>query len=795
MIGQRVSHYVIEALLGSGGMAEVYRAVDSRLGRPVALKFLPAEQSHRSRARGQLIQEAKAASALDHPNICTIYEISESVDGTLFVAMAFYDGETLDARLRRGPLPLSEALDVAAQIAEGLAAAHGQGIVHCDIKPANLMLTRDGRVKILDFGISRLTDTAHGGGPRVVGTVPYMSPEQLRKRRLDPRTDVWSLGVVLYQMISGVRPFRGADQRELRRAILGQPAEPVSGFTEDDDRRLNQILDACLAKHRADRYGDARELHADLTTPFDTPLRGPLTRGTGDLDVTGETDTSPSIQGPVREATASSPATGPLGRHRRNVGRPAASAEPGLPSIAVLPLQDQSVEQDQEHLCCGIAEELITQLARIGGLRVATRSSAFDTSLAQADLGEVGRRLQVTTVFGGSVRKSQTRVRITARLSSVADGTILWSAKYDRELRSLFDIQDEIAEKIAGALELTLMGDPGPAGGGPGETHSFEAYNHYLKGRYCWNKRSDEHLRQAVEYFKMAISDAPDFARAHAGLADTYTMLGTYGTVPPTEAMPHARSAAEEALRLADGLAEVYTSRGCVRAAYEWDFEGADDDFLHAVELDPGYATAYQWHAMNSLIPRGRFHSAIGQLEKALEIEPRSLAINASLGLCHYYAGRPEDAVLEYRRTLEIDDSFVLALVFLGHSLRELGRPEEALEALMRAAELTTRRPNVTSALGVVHAQLGDTEGAWGLLEKLLASARGRYVPPTLLAHLYAALGELDLALNALDRALRVRTADLIWLGVDPIWKPLHGCERFRQILGEVGLETPHRTP
>jgi TolB-like protein/Tfp pilus assembly protein PilF len=770
LIGEKISQYLIQEHLGSGGMAVVYRAIDQRLGRPVALKFLPKDLKQQTEARQLLLREAQAASALDHPNICAIYQIDETPEGGLFIAMAFYEGETLEALIKqRRCLPLAEALSYAAQIAGGLGEAHRHGIVHCDVKPANVLITREGKVKILDFGVARLGNTESQGRSKwIMGTVPYMSPEQIRGEQLDARSDLWSLGIVLYHMVAGQRPFRGANHDEIKKAILRADPAPIDGFGEAELAGLRHILRWSLSKRREDRYNNAREMQADLLAPRGSMPRGPLLFEPSGAELSTFAQGRPEQRPPTT--------TGTTGAHRI------------APSIAVLLPVDGSRGHDQEHLCFGIAEELISRLAKLEGLRVAARTSAFNPALGGLDPGDIGRRLQVATVLESSVRKFGERLRISARLIETENGAILWTEDFDRETADLFAVQDEIADAIAGRLRLTLLGpaatEPPPAGQGA----SFEAYDLYLKGRFCWNKRTEDELRRGIEFFQRAIAEHPEFPQAYAGLADSYTMLGIYGAEPPAEVMPRAKTAAQQALALDASLAEVYTSRGCVRSAYEWDFAGGAVDFQRATQLDPTYATAHQWLAMHCLIPRRRFEQALGELQRAVELDPMSLPISSSLGLFHYYAGEPARAVDELRRILAVDPDFPQAQLFLSQALREQGDGEGALNAALRAAELTHGRPAATAALALAHARIGDRQRVGWLLDKLL-DLRGRYVPPTLLSQLYLALGEVELAFNALDRAVRMRTCDLIWLGVDPVYAPLRQYQRFQEILRELGLE------
>ncbi len=748
-IDKTVSHFRIDERIGTGGMAEIYRGVDLRLERPVALKFLPPQLSLDSEARRRLLAEARAASRLDHRNICTIYEVGEAENGTPFIAMACYEGETLSSMIARSPLPPRQAADIAAQVARGLDEAHRRGIVHRDIKPSNIMLTTGGEVKILDFGIAKpISDLRRNDGSVVLGTLGYMSPERLRGFAADARSDLWSLGVVLYKMVTGTLPWSDTGGERLQESILA--AEPRRlPVTSADLGVLDRILQRALARDPVQRYQGAQQMQRDLEGPFDHEPTVPVVR--------------------------------------RRTGATAAHPDGAIddrPSLAVLPLADLSAEQDQEYLCSGITEELIFLLAGVSGLRVVSRESAFHSG-RDDDVRQAGLRLGVGHVLQGSVRKAGARLRVTVRLQRLADGTCLWSEKYDRELEDLLELQEEIAGKITAALELTLMAAPAPKLSGE---IRFAAYNLYLKGRFHWNRRNEDDLTTAIGYFEQAIEEEPLFARAYAGIADSHAMLAIYGASPPTETMPRAERAAERALELDERLAEVYTSRACIRSAYHWDFTGAEEDFQHALRLDPNYPTAHQWYANNCLIPRARFGEAFDQLRHAQELDPLSLPILVSFGLCLYFAERLEEAEAKFREALAIDDSFVRVHVFLGWTLRERGRPEGALAEMRRAFELSDDRPVVISALGHACALQGDERPARQLLDKLLKTAQQRFVSPTLMAQIHVALGEIETALTALELARRRRATDLIWLGVDPVFDPLRGEPRFHALLEEMGL-------
>ncbi|MEM6797010.1 MAG: tetratricopeptide repeat protein, partial [Acidobacteriota bacterium] len=638
----------------------------------------------------------------------------------------------------------------------GLGEAARHRIVHRDVKPANVLVTQEGRVKILDFGIARLTDHREGG-KSVLGTVPYMSPEQLRGRPVDHRTDIWSLGIVLFQLLTGRRPFGGGSRDATRRAILDSPPQPLGDYLQGEELRLQRILHWCLAKEPEDRYHDAEELRRELESPAGSMPRGPalLASGPGDTsEITEVEDVAPGLE---------------------------SGGADSLPSIAVLPFDDLSPGRDHDYLTSGLAEELVTRLAGVDGLRVAGRTSTLHKSLGSLTVEDLGRRLGVATVLEGSVRVAGESLRISVRLVAADDGSIRWSEIFDRQVHDLFEIQDEIARHIAAELELELLGRAA-------QSVSYEAHYLYMKGRHSWNQRSAAGLEQAVEFFKAALVEEPEFARARAGLADAYAMLGVYGERRPSEVMAPAMTAAQEALDLDDTLAEAYASRGCVRAAYSWDYAGASSDFRRAIELDPQYPTAYQWYAMNCLIPKGHFESALQQLSRAAELDPMSLAIKISLGLLFYYGGRNQQAIEEYRRVLEIDPDFAQALIFLAHAYRQTGDSGAAREVAMRAAELTGGRPPATVALATAHAASGDEERARWLLDKLFEPKDGRFVSPTYIAQVYASLGEIDLALSVLDRACQLRASELIWMSVDPLYQPLRGIEKVRQLLQEVGL-------
>ena len=738
--------YRVERELGAGGMATVYLAEDLKHHRYIALKTLRGNLAESMEAERFLL-EIEIAAALTHPHILPLYDSGEA-DGIVYYVMPYVEGPSLRQRLQAEPrLPVAEALKIARQVVGALDYAHRRGLVHRDIKPENIMLYEDAAL-VTDFGIALAVRSAHAGrlteSGIVIGTPVYMSPEQAMGDPVDARSDLYSVGCVLYEMLVGTPPYTGASTMEITAQKLVDPMPPLRAQRDEVPAEIEAALVRALASKAEDRFATAAELAAAL-----------------------EPKARPSA-----------------GKTRRSRG----GAAKGGPSIAVLPFVNMNADPDSEVFSDGIAEELTNALSRLDGLRVVARASAFAFKGRPEDVREIGRQLGVATVLEGSVRHAANRVRITAELVNVADGYRLWSERYDRKVDDIFAIQDEIASAIANVLEAKLLGAPKAYAQEPARKGDPKAYEHFLRGRHHWNQRSASALERSVEEFKLALAIDPQHAPAKAGIADSYVILGVYSHRPPDEVMPKAKAAAEQALAIDESLAEAHTALACVRALFEWDWAAADALFRRAIAHNPQYATAHQWYAMNCLVPQGRFDDARAQLDRALALDPLSLAVHTSVGLRYFYARDLASAAVELRATLKLNGEFGAAHYFLGHVQIAMGRYDEAIASLERAVTLQENSAETMAALATANALAYHRAHAEALLADLVRRAREAYVSPALLAQIHLGLGNHEAALERLEQAAEQRSADLVWLKVHPIYDPIRGHPRFRALLGTIHL-------
>jgi serine/threonine-protein kinase len=758
MIGTTLTdRYRIEQKLGEGGMGEVYLAEDLRLGRKVALKLLRANLTADPERVHRFEQEARAASALNHPNILTIFEIGR-VDGTYFIATEFVDGATLRDLLSAGTLEPKRILEIGAQVDDALAAAHRAGILHRDVKPENIMVRRDGYAKLLDFGLAKLTDVQSGFGPTtpqirtasgmVVGTIHYMSPEQIEGRIVDHRSDLFSLGCVLYESATGQAPFGGTSFIELMRSITSAKQRSVLELNTAASPELARIIEKCLAKDPRERYQHADELAVDLRR---------LQR---------ESDAGVSL---AKKPTARQRARGTV-----------------INSVAVLPLANASADPDTEYLSDGITESLINSLSQLPKLRVMARSTVFRYKGREIDPQAVGRDLRVGAVVIGRVVQRGDSVVIGTELVDVANGWQLWGGNYNRKLSDIFVVQEEITKEITENLRLKLSREENTRLR-KRHTENAVAYQAYLKGRFHWNKRTEEGIKRGIEYSLQAIEDDLGYALAYAGLADCYTAIGYYGFLLPREAWERARAAATRALELDDALAEAHASLANIRTHYDWDWPAAEREYRRAIELNPRYAAAHHWYGLHQSVI-GRFEEAEGEYRLALEIDPFSLIINTALVSCHYYARQYDRATEQIRKTLDLEPNFGGAHWMLGQIYEALGQFDDAISELTRAKPLYSNSSEVAGSLGHAHAVAGQRREALKILEELTALSERKYVPAHSIALIYGGLGDHDHAFQLLEKAYEERSSRLAYLNVDPVLDSLRPDPRFNELRRRVGL-------
>ena len=792
LVGQTISHYTILEQIGAGGMGVVYSARDLKLGRMVALKFLPPHLISDPTEKARFVREAKAASALDHPNICTIYEIDDAPDGLMFIAMAAYEGATLDARITSGPLPLMESLELAIQAATGLQAAHDKGIVHRDIKSSNLFVTKDGQVKILDFGLARTHEAAQLTRSGVaVGTVPYMSPEQARGESVDRRSDIWSLGVVLFEMLSGRMPFRSAYNEGVVYSILNESPPPVTSLRSDLPMECERIVAKALQKEKDARYQHMDELLVDLKAARKQIEAGALPGGlvtgarfsrkrvpryAGIAAVVVILAAGGLLLSRIGGKEAASPENAPAG----------AAGEMHTRSIAVLPFKNISSDPEQDYLCDGMTEEIITNLSNLGTLKVIARTSVMQFKHSEKAVPVIAKELGVETVLEGSIRRSGGRVRVTAELINAKDGFQLWAKEYDRELRDVFVVEDDVAQAIVAALSLSFT-EAQSATMAKRHTENDEAHQLYLKGLFHWNKRTLEDVRKAIEEFGEAIGADSGYALAYAGLADAYSIMGYYNWLSPREAFPQAKAAAVRALELDDALAEGHAALAVVKRDYEWDWAGSEREFRRAFALNPGYAEARHWCA-NLFHTLGRREEALDEINKAKELDPLSLVINADLGRSLYFARQYDRATEQFRATLDLDPDFSFAHVWLGQVYEAMDKGDKAIAEIREGVRLSGRNTIALARLAHACARYGRNAEAREILDSLTAASRREYVSWYDLAIVYDGLGEKDRAVDALSRAYDERSHWMGLLNVDPGFDEIRSDPRFGDLLKKMGV-------
>ncbi len=822
--GSSLGRYEIRSKIGKGGMGEVYLAVDTELDRTVAIKILPAEVASDQQRLQRFIQEAKSASALNHPHILTIHEIG-TTGASRFIATEFIDGVTLRQRLGSG-MKLEEVLEILIQVTSALAAAHSAGIIHRDIKPENVMIRRDGYAKVLDFGLAKLgqplgsmTDTeaptkamVNTGAGTVMGTATYMSPEQAKGTSVDARTDLWSVGAVLYEMVTGHLPFEGETPTETISLILQKEPAPLTRYSNEAPAELERIVTKALTKDREERYQTAKDLLIDLRNlkrklevdaEIDRTVPPEFRAGTSTAGHSAHTTASSALSaaagGQSKPAVSSAEyIVSGIQRHklvtaavllvllmagvglgvllyRRNTKAP-------LESIAVLPFVNASGDANVEYLSDGISETLINSLTQLQQLRVVARATAFRYKGKEIDPQTVGRELNVRTVLMGRVRQAGDTLNVQVDLVDTATGAQLWGEEYERKMVDALSVKQAISREITEKLRLKISGEQERQLAGR-DSNNGEAYQLYLKGRYHWNTRTREGINKSIEYFNQAIERDPSYALAYAGLADSWFTTGWYSYTPAREAYEKAEAAAKKALDIDAKLAEAHSVMAMLKANHEMDWAGAEKEFKLAIALNPNYPVAHQRYSLFLPIV-GRLDEAVAEAKKAQELDPLSLIINENVGDMLYLARRYDEAETQLKKTLELDPNFFVAHGTLSSVYEAKGLYEKALDHGMKGEpqEIITRVKKIFAAEGIMGV---DKD----FLKEILEASKHEYVSPNEFFFVYTRLNDKDKAFEWLEKAIEARSIKFTYLVADPRYDNIRTDPRYAAILRRYGLQ------
>jgi serine/threonine-protein kinase len=838
--GTRFGSYEIRSKIGEGGMGEVYLVEDTRLHRKVALKVLPAGLvSNRDRMR-RFEQEAAAAAKLNHPNIAHIYEIGSSgmaelgaeADRVHFIAMEFIDGSTLREVIYRGHTDLPKLLRYLQHTAEGLAKAHATGIVHRDLKPDNIMITRDGHAKILDFGLAKLTEQRtpadisaeemsamptvpikqHSQPGTILGTIGYMSPEQAQGRvnEIDHRSDIFSFGCILFEAATKRRPFEGKDALDSLHNIVHAPTPLIKGFNAEAPDELQKIVRRCLAKDPDERYHSIKDVAIELkelrrelkplpesTGPSASMDLKPIRQTIADSDNSTTTSSSAEyiissinrhkvVAASIAVVLVIALAAGVIGMRTFLNGR---KTEPSLDSIAVLPFENQNHEPDTEYLSDGLTESIINSLTQIPNLKVIARGSAFRYKGRNADPMTAGHELGVRAVLTGRLLQRGDSLVVSAELMDILDNKQLWGEQYERKVSDLLAVQREIAAEISNSLRLKLSGAE-QSRITKRYTDNPEAYQLYLKGRFYWNKRTEEGVKKALDYFQQAIDKDPTYALAYTGIADCYSLETLHidvGSLSPSEAGPKAKAAAMKALQMDDSLAEAHTSLAFIKLNFDWDWPGAEAEFKRAIQLNPNVGNGHHWYS-HYLMAMGRTQESLAESKRALELDPLGVILNVHLGWHYNNAHQYDLAIEQITKALELDPNFGLAYWYLGLAYEQEGRYAEAENSLRKANDLLKDNSALAADLGHLYALSGRRDQALKVIEELKGVSNRKYVSSFNIALIYVGLNDVDQAFQWLEKAYRERSDLLVYLKVDARVDKIRSDARFKDLLKRLDL-------
>jgi serine/threonine protein kinase/Flp pilus assembly protein TadD len=806
MIGRVLLNYRILEKLGEGGQGTVYRAVDTTLDRPVVVKVLPPELTDKTSNLTRFEREARLASSLDHPNICTIFGLYR-VEGVHFIAMQHVEGRNVRQLVDGRPLELKSALSIAIQVADALAAAHARGIIHRDVKAGNVMVTDTGVTKVLDFGLAKLLERGNSASydPQITevgvpyGTATYAAPEQAQGLTVDHRADIFSTGVLLYEMLAGTWPFQGKSVVDVRYSVVHDEPTPISEFRPEDEpqvlQRVQGILNRALAKEPADRYQKIEEMRDELRAV----LR--------EVDVDGSISSSHMSGGiphvPPRHVQRGFERWKGLLLSKRGamvggaavlliaaallaynfLGRRSESSA-AIDSLAVLPFTNASNDPNTEYLSEGITESLINSLSQLPHLKVKSRNTVFNYRARAADPQKIGKDLGVRALLSGRVAQHGDELAISVELIDTKDDSQIWGEQYSRKLSDIIALPEEIARDVSEKLRLRLSGTDEKQLTKNYATNS-EAYRLYLQGRFYWNKRTDEGLQKGIEYFNQVIQKDANYAPAYAGLADCYALLNVYNVVPATDVYPKAQAAAAKAVQLDETLSEAHASLGFISYRYDWKWAEAEQQFKRAIELNPNYATAHQWYSAY-LAALGRHNEAVAEGRRAQELEPFSLPINADLVRHLYYARRYDEAMKEARKLLEIDENASRAHIELGQILEQQGKPDESIAEFQKGATLSDNSVSALTSLGHAYAVSGKRAEAEKIIKRLEELSKQHYVSPYHTAVIYAGLGERAQALAWLEKARDERFNWMPFIQVDPLFDSIRSEPKFAELVRSI---------
>lgn len=801
MIPESIAHYRIIKKLGAGGMGEVYLALDTKLDRKVAIKVLRSDWLEEEHLKKRLIREAQAAAKLDHPHICSVYDVNEAGPFT-FIVMQYIEGESLAEMMEREPLTLSAALTLVEQAAEGLAEAHAHGVVHRDIKPQNMIVNSRGQLKILDFGLAkqlRSSDTVDVEAQTatllskpglVIGTMPYMSPEQVQGEPLDPATDIFSLGVTLYEMLAGKHPFKDKSAAvTMSRILLGEPI-PTEQFQTQVSPELQALLGKMLRKDKAERYQSAEEFLADLRRlPVPAATQAATSRTT---EISATTTRENQVGGffSTVQRNKWTILAGALGFVLLVVALSSWLSQEHADSLAILPFTYASSDPqlmanpDREYLSDGMTESIINNLSRLTNLIVIARSSVFRYKGKSQDVQAIGRELNVRTVLVGQIKQESNDLRIGVELMDVQGNRAIWGETYHLKTTDIQSVQKEIARNVSEKLGLKLTGAD-QTQLTKTYTQSGEAYQAYLKGRYHWNKRTDEGFKQAITFFQDAIAKDPTYALAYAGLADCYTLRSDYGFLAPQEGYALARGAVTLALKYDDSLAEAHTSLASIKAVADWDWQGAENEYRRAIELNPKYATARHWYAAQLLV-QGRLDRALEEIKTAQQLDPLSLGINKDFAVILLYARDYEQALEQCRKTLEIEPGFNVMSTYIAQIYELQQKYPEAIAELEKAHAEAPEDAEISYGLGQAYALMGKKDQALKISNEM--NMRQDVYLPKEAAYLHLLLGEKEQAVAILQKAAENHTLSVAELKMDPRLGELRKDPRIVELLQKIGL-------